>query len=379
MKLMHLSDLHLGKRLHEFSMLEDQESILKQITQIAIREKIDGIMIAGDIYDKQVPPTAAVLMFDRFLTGISDAGIAIYIIAGNHDSPERLSFGGRLMKERNVYIAPVFQGKIFPVTVNDAYGPLHIYMLPFVKPAYVKSFYPEAEIADYTDAVRCVVEDMEISPGERNILMAHQFVAGSSRCESEEIAVGGLDAVEISCMLGFDYVALGHLHGPQCVHGKENIRYCGSPLKYSFSEVHQKKKVLILELKEKGDVSIEEIALMPRYGMEQIRGTYDELVTREFYSKCDRQGYIQAVLTDEEEIPEAFGKLRTVYPRICSLTYANRTTEIEDAFREKAGREKTPFEYFEELFRIQNHREMSREQSEFLHALMEKIWEEGDS
>lgn len=378
MRLLHLSDLHLGKRLKEFSLLEDQDCILHRIRDIAVHRQVDGMIIAGDVYDRQVPPAAAVSLFDRFLTEVTGAGIAVYIIAGNHDSPERLSFGSRLMEGQGVHIAPVFQGKISPVRVEDEYGAVNLYLLPFVKPAHVRNYYPDREIADYTDAVRTVVGDMEIDEGERNILVAHQFAAGGSRCESEEISVGGLDQVDISCMKRFDYVALGHLHGPQRLPGADNIRYSGSPLKYSFSEISHKKSVVLLELAEKGELSISQIPLLPEHDLLMVEGPYEQLVSLDYYKGLDRQSYVHATLTDEEEVAEAFLRLRAVYPRICSLSYRNRRTVSAAEQEETQAEQQTPLACFQTFYRQQNGQEMSSGQEAFVCSLMEEIWEDKD-
>ena len=243
MKFIHLSDLHIGKRVNGFSMLEDQKYILDQILMIAEEEMPDGVLIAGDVYDKPVPPAEAVQVFDAFLTGLADRNLPVFVISGNHDSPERLAFGGQLMKDRRVYMAPVYDGHLEPVQLEDRYGSLLVYMLPFIKPAVVRRCCPEEGIETFEDAVRWALEHMtghKIGEDDRNILIAHQFVTGASCCDSEELSIGGLDQVSAELFDSFDYVAMGHIHGPQKV-GRDTLRYSGTPLKYSFSEVNHRK------------------------------------------------------------------------------------------------------------------------------------------
>lgn len=400
MKFMHISDLHIGKRVNGFSMLEDQRYILGQILAIADREKTDGIWIAGDIYDKTVPSAEAVGLFDDFLTAISARGIRCFIISGNHDSPERIAFGARLMERSGVYLSPVFGGEIEPVSLQDEYGELRIYLLPFLKPAHVRQAYPDAQIESFQDALAEVIgricpecaerpgtEDTETTgstatgrtawdAGCRNVLLAHQFVAGAARCESEEMSVGGLDQVSADLFRAFDYVALGHIHTPQQI-GRENIRYCGTPLKYSFSEAGTEKSVTIVELREKGTVEIRPVALRPLRDMRKIRGTYMELTARETYQGTAVEDYLQVTLTDEEDVPGALGKLRSIYPNIMKLEYDNQRTRANHAI--EAGEDpgqKQPLELFAELYELQNNQPMSEEQRTFAQQLIEKIWEE---
>ena len=314
MKLIHLSDLHLGKRVNDFSMLEDQQYILAEILQIIDREKPDGVLIAGDIYDKSVPSAEAVALLDDFLVRLSKRELRIFVISGNHDSPERMAFGGRLMERSGVHLAPVYDGKVEPVVLTDQYGPVKLYLLPFVKPSHVRRCFPEREIATYTDAVSAAIEAMEADTAVRNVLVTHQFVTGAARCDSEELSVGGTDNVDAAVFDPFDYVALGHIHGPQQV-GRETVRYCGTPLKYSFSEAGHKKSVTVVELGAKGAVTIRTIPLKPLRDLVELRGTYEELTLRAFYEGTSYpRDYIHIILTDEDDIPDAVGKLRIIYP-----------------------------------------------------------------
>ncbi len=312
MKFIHLSDLHLGKRLNEYSMLEDQEYILNQIINIIDEQKPDGVIIAGDIYDKSLPSAEAVSLFDSFLVRLAERNLHVFIISGNHDSPERLAFGGRLMEASRIYISPVYDGVIAPVTLQDEFGKINIWMLPFVKPVHIRKFNENEEISSYTDALRVAVKNMNINQSERNIMITHQFVTGAERTESEEISVGGTDNVDVSVFDAFDYTALGHIHRPQNCK-MERVRYSGTPLKYSFSESKDKKSVTIAELKEKGELLIETVPLKPMRDMVEIKGRYEEIMLRDFYKNTTLpEDYIHITLTDEEDIPDAVGKLRSV-------------------------------------------------------------------
>ena len=377
MKFAHLSDLHLGKRLCEQSLLEDQREILRRILAILDEERPDGVLIAGDVYDKPVPPAEAVQLFDEFLVQLAQRGAPVFVISGNHDSAERIAFGGRLMSARGVYMAPVYDGRVEPVTLTDAFGPVDIYLLPFIKPAGVRRFFPDREILTYTDAVSAAVEAMAPDPARRSVLVTHQFVTGAARCESEDLSVGGSDNVDASVFDAFDYVALGHLHGPQAA-GRPTLRYCGSPLKYSFSEVSQTKSVTLMELAEKGRVEVRTRPLTPLRELVELRGRYEELTLRSFYQATSYpEDYLHITLTDEEDIPDAVGKLRVIYRNLLKLDYDNTRTRAGrwDAQLPDARR-KSPLELFAELYEKQNGQPMSAEQNNFLRELIEKIWEE---
>ena len=378
MRLAHISDLHLGKRVNEFSMLEDQRYIVKQIESILEEEAADAVLIAGDVYDKPVPPGEAVRLFDGFLTALADRGIHVFVISGNHDSPERIAFGSRLMEKSRVYMAPVYDGHVNPIELRDAYGSVYVYMLPFVKPAVVKKCWPEEGIETYEDAVGCAVAHMKeeaFVPEARNVLVAHQLVIGASRCDSEEVSVGGLDQVSAALFRDFDYTALGHIHGPQNA-GGERIRYCGSPLKYSFSEAGHVKSVTIVDLEEKGNVRVRTRPLIPLHDMREIRGSYAEVVSRDFYRGTAVDDYLHITLTDEEDILDAMGKLRAIYPNIMRLDYDNRRTREGGQLPEKVQRAKSPLELLEELYALQNNQPMSGEQRELSARLIEELWED---
>lgn len=376
MKLLHLSDLHLGKRVNEFSMIPDQRYILRQILAIVGEEAPDGVLLAGDIYDKAVPSAEAVELFDEFLYDLAQTGTDIFIISGNHDSPERIAFGGRLMRGANVFVCPVYDGTIKPIVRSDGYGPVAFYLLPFLKPAHVRRFFPEEAIETYTDALRVALSAAEDVPGARKVLLTHQFVTGAERSESEEISVGGSDNVDATVFDGFDYVALGHIHRPQNVL-RPTIRYCGTPLKYSFSEAGHSKSVTVVELGAPGQTTIRTIGLRPQRDLVELRGSYEELAARDFYFGKDfQQAYLHITLTDEDDIPDAIGKLRSIYPKIMRLDYDNRRTRMnQNPMLTAPAREATPLELLEQLYEKQNNAPMSDEQREFAAGLIESIWE----
>lgn len=378
MKLIHLSDLHLGKRVNEFSMLEDQQYILTEILQIIDREKPDGVMIAGDVYDKSVPSAEAVALLDDFLVRLAKRDLQVFLISGNHDSPERMAFGGRLMAQSGVHLAPVYDGKVSPITLTDEYGPVNLYLLPFLKPAHVRRCFPEREILTYTDALAAAIEAMGVDTAQRNVLVTHQFVTGAARCDSEEISVGGTDNVDVSVFEPFDYVALGHIHGPQQV-GRETVRYCGTPLKYSFSEAKHQKSVTVVELGEKGAVSVRTVPLTPMRDLAELRGTYEELTFRGFYDGTSYpRDYVHITLTDEEDIPDAVSKLRIIYPNLMKLDYDNKRTRAGIVLEGAEDQQRSPLELLEEFYEKQNGQPMGEEQRAFAKSLMERIWEEDE-
>lgn len=376
MKFLHLADLHLGKRVNGFSMLEDQAHILRQILAILDDEQPDGVLIAGDVYDKSVPSVEAVGLLDGFLTELRARGVPVLLISGNHDSPERLAFGGRVMDSCGIHISPVYDGALAPVTLHDAFGPVHVWLLPFVKPAHVRRWFPDADIESYTDAVAEAVAHMDIDTAARNVLVTHQFVTGGARSGSEELSVGGTDNVDSSVFAPFDYVALGHLHGAQQI-GRETIRYAGSPLKYSFSEARQHKSVTVVTLGEKGDVQVRTVALTPLRELREIRGSYDELTARSFYEHTTyRSDYLHLILTDEQDVFDAMSRLRTIYPYLMTLDYDNARTRAAGGMSVPAETERrTPLELFEALYTRQNHQPMSEVQREYIAQLMEQIME----
>ena len=376
MKFIHLSDLHLGKRVNEYSMLEEQEYILKKIINIIDGEAPDGVIIAGDVYDKSIPSAEAVQLFDDFLTRLAGRKLQVFVISGNHDSPERMAFGSRLMAQSGIHISEVYSGTVEPFTLTDAHGEVNVYMLPFVKPVHVRRFFEE-EIESYTDAMRVAISGMNLDKSARNVLITHQFVTGAARSESEDISVGGSDNVDASVFEDFDYVALGHIHGPQNC-GTEKVRYCGTPLKYSFSEACDNKSVTVVELGEKGSLSLRTVPLQPMRDMVEIKGKYADITLKSFYENTTYQeDYVHVTLTDEEDVVDAIGKLRAIYHNLMKIDYDNKRTrsvsEIEGATDVET---KKPIELFSDFYELQNNQPMTDEQRAFVESLIEQIWEE---
>lgn len=376
MKFIHISDLHIGKRVNEFSMLEDQEYILKKIIEVVDLHSPDAVFIAGDVYDKSVPSAEAIELFDEFLYALSKRNLRVFVISGNHDSPERLAFGGRLMHKEGIYISPVYSSDVSSVSFYDEYGKVNVYMLPFIKPAHVRRFFEQEDIQTYTDAMRVSLKNICLNENERNILITHQFVTGADRTQSEEISVGGSDNVDVSVFEKFDYVALGHIHRMQkCSY--DFVRYSGSPLKYSFSEANDTKCVIIGELKEKSCIDIKTYPLVPLRDMVEIKGKYDDIMLRSFYENTSyKTDYLHITLTDEEDIPDAVAKLSTVYTNLMKLDYDNiRTRSTGNIDSPDIVENKTPYEHFADFFEKQNNKPMSPVQNEFIKDMIEEIWE----
>lgn len=375
MKIIHTSDLHLGKRINEFSMLDDQRYILEQIVQICEREQADVLLLAGDIYDRPIPSAESVMVFDAFLSELSARNVSVCAVSGNHDSAERIAFGSNLMKASGVYFSGVYDSHTQKVLLNDEFGEVVIYLLPFVRPSVVRRGLGIEEIESYEDAVREAVVHMDVDQSKRNILVAHQFVTGAGRCDSEEIVVGGLDNVDASVFNPFDYTALGHIHSPQNI--TDTVRYCGTPLKYSVSEADQEKSVTVIEMGKKENLEIRTVPLVPKHDLRKIRGSYMEVTARTFYQNTNTEDYVQITLTDEEDIPDGMQKLRTIYPNLLSLEYDNhRTKLLQSVLPQESVKEKTPEELFDALYQSQNNQLMSEEQSRFIRKLIKQLEEE---
>ena len=308
---------------------------------------------------------------------------AVFIISGNHDSAYRLAFANRLMRTDGIYISDVYNGETNCYTIEDEYGRVNIYMLPFIKPANVRKFYPDAEIKSYTDAISVAVESMNIDICERNVLLTHQFVTGAGRSDSEDISVGGSDNVDASVFDAFDYVALGHIHNAQNIKS-ERIRYCGTPLKYSISEAGCDKSVTIVELKEKSaeaehcEISVRTTPLEPKRDIVRLKGLYRELTERSFYENTSyKNDFVHITLTDEDDIIDAVGKLRIIYPNLLGIAYDNKRTNASGGISDVAEVERlTPQELFEEFYKAQNNSDMTDEQKEFVQKLIDEVWEE---
>ncbi len=375
MKILHLSDLHFGKRLNNFSLLEDQYHINQQIFKLAEDTHIEAVIIAGDVFDKQIPSAGAIQLFDDFLNFWAELNLPVFIISGNHDSAERLSFGANIFSNSNIYISPVYNGQITPITLNDAYGKINFYLLPFIKPATVRPFFPDEKINSYTEAVQTVLKKLPLNKNERNILIAHQFVTGAVLSDSEEIVIGGLDNIDAHIFNSFDYVALGHIHTPQTIL-RDTIRYCGTLLKYSFSEANQQKSATIVNIKTKGQIDIDTYPVKPLHDMRKIKGTYAELTSRQTYINTDTNDYILATLTDEEDIPDAVNRLRSIYPNIMQLNYDNtRTRTSRNIETIDTNTAKAPLELFNEFYKLQNNQPLNEIQSQIIQDLISAIWE----
>lgn len=375
MKILHLSDLHFGKRLNNFSLLEDQYHVNRQIFKLAKDTHIEAVIIAGDVFDRQIPSAGAVQLFDDFLNFWAELNLPVFITSGNHDSAERLSFGAHIFSQNNIYISPVYNGQIEPISLNDAYGKINFYLLPFIKPATVRPFFPDEKINSYTEAVQTVLNNLPLNKDERNILIAHQFVTGAVLSDSEEIVVGGLDNVDAHVFDAFDYVALGHIHTPQTIL-RDSIRYCGTLLKYSFSEANQQKCATVIDIKAKGQMDITAYPVKPLHDMRKIKGTYAELTDRQNYIGTDTDDYILTTLTDEEDVPDAIGRLRSIYPNIMQLDYDNiRTRTRNNIEAVDINTSKAPLELFGEFYKLQNNQPLNETQSQIMQDLITVIWE----
>lgn len=375
MKIVHISDLHLGKRLNNYPMIDEQRYILREIVNIVSLCEAEAVLIAGDVYDKPVPPAEAVTLFDDFLVQLAEINVAVLVISGNHDSPERLAYGGRLMEKQKVYVSPVYSGGISPFILEDKYGEIAFYLIPFVKPVHVKHFCPEEEIRDYTDAFRVIIEKMEKNDERRNVVLSHQFVKGALESGSEELTIGGLGEVDASVFDGFDYVALGHIHGAQRA-GSDRIRYSGTPLKYSFSEAGQKKSVTVIELKEKGNIDIQTVELKPRKDVVVLRGTFDELC-QDAVVRENKNHLVKLVLTDEVERVNGFYKLRMLYPELLQMSYDNARTQGKSGhFNPAEEKEMRPEQLFEQFYEEMNHKHLTSAQRNYFLKKMEMVWED---
>lgn len=373
MKLFHLSDLHLGKRVYAFSMLPDQRHVLEQVCTLAEKHKPDGILLSGDLYDKPIPPVEAVQLLDEFLTRMQQMGIAVYAISGNHDSAGRVDFGSRILQQQNLHICGAFDGKLYHVSKEDAFGEIHFYLLPFLKPATVSAFREGGESLTYAEAVKWALETVDVDTTKRNVLLAHQFVTWKGTAEesdSETKTLGGVDEMDASLFFDFDYVALGHLHSPQRI-GRDTIRYGGSPLKYSFSELRQKKGVTLVEIQEKGNVTTEFLPLEPLHPLREIKGTLADLLDAA-EEAGGSEDYVRAILTDEGAVYDPVGRLRVYYPNLMTLEMAQRGERQQDFSLQMDQEQLSGPALFAGFFEKQNDREMSQAQK----AIVEKIWQD---
>lgn len=380
MKILHLSDLHIGKNVLEQSMIEDQEYILKQVTKNIKKEKIDIVLISGDIYDRSIPPSEAVNLLDDFLKIlIKDLKLKVFIISGNHDSKERLNFGSKIFEEEGLYICTSYEGNIKKVQLEEKYGKINIYMLPFIKPIEIRKYFEDIEINNFNDAIKNIIKKENVNKDERNIILSHQFVTAGNeepeKSDSETLFLGGTENVDISNYDKFDYVALGHIHGPQRI-GRDTARYAGTVLKYSFSEVNQKKALTIIDYKEKGNLKYKTIPLVPIRDMRVIKGPIEELLKEENYIGTNRNDYIRAIITNEEPIYDAIGQIKRVYPNTLRLDienskyknkYENKLSNIDEI------KKRDELELFNEFFKFQNNNKLNKMQTEIMKNIISDV------
>ncbi len=366
MKFAHISDLHLGMRIFERKIAEDQKYILGEIVKILKKEKPDGVFISGDIYDRPVPPEESVDMLNDFLSQIHSLGQDIYIISGNHDSPERIGFGSDILHCAGVYVAGKYNGKLCKVTKSDEFGKINIFLLPYIKPSFVNNLLSEEDKIpglDHETAVRMALETTPPDKSERNILLAHQFVYGATRMDSEEIIVGMIDAISDSVFDDYDYVALGHLHKRQFIKREEQV-YCGTPLKYSFKEEKVEKYVTFVQMGKKGDLDIYDVPLKPLRDMKNLRGRFDELMK----DKCD--DFLRIVLTDETIVPYAFNRLRERYPNVLKIEYENTKDFASLIKTDVRMKTKKPEDLFAEFFEKCTGRKMGEDEMEIMEEVI---------
>lgn len=370
MKIMHLGDLHIGKSLGDFDLYEDQRYILEQILNLIKEKSVDVLLIAGDVYDKAIPGEKSVQLLDYFLKRLVETGIKTYIISGNHDSDERLNFGSSLFESNNIYINSKFNKILKRYSLHDEFGELNIYLLPFVKASQVQHFFPEEKIDSYDMAVRTIIKHSDFDVGKRNILVAHQFVAGKDDPEiagSEGLSVHNVGMVEkigYGSLAEFDYVALGHIHSPQSV-GLKHIRYSGSPLKYSLSEVNNNKSVPIITFKDKGEILVEFAPLLPMRDIRHLRGNIKNLLDKKNISM--ENDFIYATLTDEDIVNDAMGIFREYYPNTVKIDYDNsHTKEIENVDITRITQNKTFDELIKDFYMQMYSCDMGEEELEIM-------------
>ena len=349
LRFLHLADLHLGKQMNDLSLLPDQEAVLRQIVSIADDEKADAVLIAGDVYQRSSPQAEAMALFDAFVSRLVSGGRKVFVISGNHDSAPRISYFSSLIRASGVYVSEAFDGRMQSVTLRDRDGEIVVWMLPFLRPSQVKRRLPEEKIATYQDAVEAVLRRTAVDPAKRNILLCHQFITGSETSDSEERAVGGLDNIDASVFDAFDYVALGHIHKPQRIL-RDTLRYAGSPLKYSFSEAGHKQSAAIVDMREKGDVSVRTVPLYPLHDVRLIEGKLDDLM-RQPYS----EDYLWVTIHDELPPPDARVTLSVNFPNMMKFSVVNSRTKYDvDVLATQSMENKTVQELFSDFYRLQN-------------------------
>ena len=379
MKILHLADLHLGKVIQEQSLLEDQKYMLNEIIKKLQEENVETILISGDVYDRSIPQTDAIDLLDYFLNIlIKDLKKQVFIISGNHDSKERLGFGNKIFENDGLFISSKYEGKIKKVELQDEYGKLNIYMLPFIKPIEVKKYFNDESLS-YDETIKKIIEKEDIDESQRNIILTHQFVTAIGeeveRTESEVLTLGGTDNVDISNYNKFDYVAIGHVHRPQRI-GRDTARYAGTMLKYSFSEVNHKKTMPIIDFKEKGNIDIKLVELKPLRDMREIKGPIEKLI--ENYEEENAKDYIRAIITNEEPVYDAIGQLRRIYPNVLKLEVQNSKILSNIEFKTEnlqKVKSKSEVELFNEFYKFQNNIELNEEQINLIQEIVKEIKE----
>ena len=374
MKLLHLGDLHLGKTLGDFDLADDQKFILDQILGMIEKYSIDAVLIAGDVYDRAIPSEAATRLLDGFLSALAEKKVSTFLISGNHDSDDRLNFGSSLFEKSGIYISAKFDGKLYRKSLEDANGEVFFYLLPFVKASQVRHFFPEEKIESYDDAVRVILKHAEIDTSKRNVLIAHQFVAGRSKdpnlggSEGPGVqSVGLVEKIGYDCFDVFDYAALGHIHSPQKIE-RDTIRYSGSPLKYSLSEASDSKSVPVITLGEKGEVKLELIPLRPMRDLRHIKGPMEKLLAKENIS--DQEDYMYVTLTDEEIVNDSMKIFQQVYPNTVKIDYDNsHTREIEHVDLAEIGSGKSFPELISDFYRQMYGCEISEEELDIMRQI----------
>ena len=347
MRFIHIADLHLGKQMNDLSLLPDQEYILDQIVSIASEEKADAVLVAGDVYQRASPQAEAMALFDGFVSRLAAQGKRVFVISGNHDSAQRVSYFAALLRASGVYVSEAFDGALQGIPLED--GQIVVWMLPFLRPSQVRRRLPEAKIATYQDAVEAVLRRTPVDPGKRNLLLCHQFITGSETCDSEELAVGGLDNIDARVFDAFDYVALGHIHKPQRV-GRDTLRYAGSPLKYSFSEAGHRKSVAIVDVPARGEIAVRTVPLRPLHEVRLLEGTLDALMNQPY-----SEDYLWVTLRDELPPPDARVTLSVNFPNMLKFSIVNsRTKQDVDVLATQAMENKTVLELFDDFYRLQN-------------------------
>lgn len=368
MRFLHLADLHIGKTVNGFPLIDDQRFALEGVLSIARERDVQALVIAGDLYDKALPSAEAVSLLDWFLTEASAANVTVLAVPGNHDSAERIGYASTLLRNQNVVLTGPYEGNVESFTLEDEHGPVRFWLIPFVKPAHVRPFFPEEDFGqNYTKALQLVLGACDMDMTNRNVAIAHQFVTAGAHspetCDSE-ISLGGLDNVDVSVFDAFDYVALGHIHRAQRI-GRDQARYAGSPLKYSLSEIPHTKSITLVELGKKGEVSTELIPLTPLHDLREIRGPFADLISEEVSAQQECHDYLRIVLTDEQPTLDALSRIRAVYPNVMAIEYDNertkRTSRTLDPHDEPTQTD--AFELFSRFYQEQNGRDLAEEQA----------------